>query len=94
MRGLLACLLGAAAAHAALAQDRSITAPASATVGAPVVISWQGAADPRDFITLVPSGAPEGRYEGYDYTSKSPVTLKAPQQPGNYEIRYLAAASP
>ena len=94
MRGLLACVLTAAATHAALAQDRSISAPASATVGAPIEVAWRGAANARDFITLVPSGAAEGRYDGYEYTSQSPVTLKAPQQPGNYELRYLAADSP
>ena len=94
MRALLACVLGAVAAQSVLAQSRSISVPASATVGAPIEIGWQGAADPRDFITIVPPDAPEGRYAGYEYTSKTPVTLKAPQQPGNYEIRYLAAASP
>jgi hypothetical protein len=94
MRALLACLVGAAVAHAALAQERSITVPASAAVGAPIEVAWQGAADARDFITIVPSDAPEGRYAGYEYTRQSPVTLKAPQQPGNYEVRYLAAASP
>src|SRR5690606_1735915 len=73
---------------------RSLSAPASATVGAPVEVAWQGAADARDFITIVPAGAPEGQYQGYQYTAKSPVTLTAPAQPGSYEIRYLAAASP
>jgi hypothetical protein len=92
-----ASLLGfgcAVLAQLALAQERAITAPASATVGAPVEVGWQGAADARDFITIVPSGAPEGRYAGYEYTRASPVTLTAPQEPGNYEVRYLGAASP
>jgi hypothetical protein len=93
-RALLACFSAAAAASGALAQDRTLSAPSSVTVGAKVVVEWRGAADARDFITIVPSGAPEGRYAGYEYARQSPVTLTAPQEPGSYEVRYLAAASP
>ena len=91
---LLVGVVSIVAAQLALAQSRTLTAPASATVGAKVEVAWQGAADARDFITIVPSDAPEGRYLGYEYTRQSPVALKAPPQPGNYEVRYLAAASP
>lgn len=94
LRVLLVGIASAAAAQLALAQGRTLTAPASATVGANVEVGWQGAAEARDFITIVPSDAPEGRYLGYQYATKTPVTLKAPQQPGSYEVRYLAAASP
>lgn len=94
MRALLVTIVALVAAQFAFAQSRTLSAPASATVGAPVEVAWQGAADARDFITIVPAGAPEGQYQGYQYTAKSPVTLTAPAQPGSYEIRYLAAASP
>ena len=93
MRALV-FLAAVATAQLALAQERTLTAPASVPVGAAVEVAWQGAADPRDFITIVPVGEAEGRYGGYSYTNKSPVTLTAPPQPGNYELRYLAAASP
>jgi hypothetical protein len=93
-RVLLVASAAYAAAPLASAQSRTITVPASATVGADFDVAWQGAADARDFITIVPSDTPEGRYLAYQYTTKTPVTLKAPQQPGNYEVRYLAAASP
>jgi hypothetical protein len=75
-------------------QSRTLSAPASAAVGADIEVAWQGAADARDFITIVPVGAPDGRYLAYQYTTKTPVTLKAPQQAGSYELRYLGAASP
>jgi hypothetical protein len=88
--GFVAAIL----AHSAFAQSRTLTAPTSATVGAEVEVAWTGAADARDFITIVPSDAPEGRYLAYQYATKTPLTLKAPPQPGNYEVRYLAAASP
>ena len=93
-RVLLVCSVASMVAPLALAQSRTISVPASATVGADFDVAWQGTADARDFITIVPSDTPEGRYLAYQYTTKTPVTLKAPQQPGNYEVRYLAAASP
>ena len=96
-RALLVCSLGLGAlgvAQLARAQSRTMSVPTSATVGAAFDVAWQGEADARDFITIVPSDAPEGRYLAYQYTTKTPVTLKAPPQPGNYEVRYLAAASP
>lgn len=93
MRALVA-FAALAAAPLALAQERSLTAPANAAVGAAVEIAWQGPADARDFITIVPSDAPAGRYLAYEYATASPVTLTAPQEPGSYEIRWLGAASP
>jgi hypothetical protein len=94
VRALIACVSLVGAGQLAWSQDRSIAAPASATVGARIEVAWRGEADERDFIAIVPADAPEGRYLGYEYTRRNPVTLTAPQQPGNYEVRYLAAASP
>ncbi len=94
MRALIVSLAAIAAALCAFGQDRSLTAPASAEVGSPVEIAWQGAADARDFITIVTRDTPEGRYAQYEYTRQSPVTLTAPQQPGEYELRFLSAATP
>jgi hypothetical protein len=91
---VLTCVAALAAGLPAFAQDRTLSVPSSAAVGAKVVVAWQGAADARDFITIVPADAPEGRYGGYEYARQSPVALTAPQQPGSYEVRYLGAASP
>jgi hypothetical protein len=79
---------------AAAAQEATLAGPASASAGSEFTVAWSGAADPRDFITIVPVDTPEGRYEAYAYARDNPVTLAAPQQPGRYELRYLAAASP
>lgn len=76
------------------AQDVTLTAQEQATVGAPVEVQWQGGTGERDFITIVAADAPEGKYEAYQYTARSPVSLVAPPTPGAYEIRYLGAASP
>ncbi|MEJ1961138.1 MAG: hypothetical protein WDO56_06170 [Gammaproteobacteria bacterium] len=68
----------------------SVSAPASVGVGASFEIKWTGPNNARDFITVVKAGAPEKHYEAYAYTSVgNPVELRAPEQPGDYELRYL-----
>jgi hypothetical protein len=93
-RGIATALLAVLPAAGALAQDITLTAPAQAAVGAAVQVDWQGGGAPQDFITIVAAGTPEGRYDQYQYARQSPVTLVAPASPGDYEIRYLGAATP
>lgn len=76
------------------AEDVTLDAPESAIVGAPLTVRWQGGGGTRDFITIVAADAPEGSYQGYQYTRQSPVTLTVPPTPGAYEIRYLGEAAP
>ena len=72
----------------------SVSAPASVGVGANFKIQWSGPNNPRDFITVVKAGTPETHYDGYAYTSVgNPVELRAPEQAGDYEIRYLTGQS-
>ncbi len=67
----------------------ALTVPPSASVGAPVEIEWSGPNNPQDFISIDQAGAPERTYGPYAYTSKgSPVTVRAPEQAGAYEVRY------
>jgi hypothetical protein len=68
----------------------SVAAPATVGVGANFKIKWEGPNNPRDFITIVKAGTPERRYEAYAYTNAgNPVELRAPEQAGEYEVRYL-----
>ena len=76
------------------AQEMTLDAPESAIVGASLEASWAGEANPRDFITIVPAEAPEGKYDDYQYAEKNPVGLTVPPTPGRYEVRYLGAAAP
>lgn len=76
------------------AQQVTLTAPEQANVGAPVEVRWEGGSDQRDFITIVAPDTKEGTYAAYQYANKNPVMLVAPADPGQYEVRYLAAASP
>lgn len=74
-----------------VAVSASVTASASAAIASAISIEWQGPNHPLDFITLVPVDSAEGNYDAYTYTSKgNPLTITAPAQPGNYEIRYLS----
>lgn len=71
------------------AVSATVEVQASADAGTPFVVHWTGPNNPKDFITLVKTGAPEKSYGQYVYTHEgSPVTLKAPDEPGDYEIRY------
>ena len=72
----------------------SLTSPASATAGSTVTFQATGSGNPRDFVTIVPKGAPEGQYFDYFYVENREKVLEMPSKPGDYEIRLLAADSP
>jgi hypothetical protein len=72
----------------------SLTIPPQVAAGAQFPVAWKGPGSPRDFITLVKAGTPPKQYERYEYTAKgSPLQLRAPDQAGEYEVRYLTAQS-
>lgn len=67
----------------------TLTVPAEIEVGSSFEVAWAGPDSSGDYITIVPSGAPEGFWADYQYTSAgNPLTLVAPFKPGSYEIRY------
>jgi hypothetical protein len=58
--------------------------------GAKLVVPWEGPNNKLDFITLVKKGTPEKKWGHYVYTERgSPATLNVPDEPGEYEVRYL-----
>jgi hypothetical protein len=69
----------------------SLEAPATVTEGAAFEVRFEGTGNPGDFLTVVPEGTPERKYEDYAYARGGTVQLKAPEAPGDYEIRYLTA---
>ena len=70
----------------------TVAGPARVAAGARFAVTWKGPDNARDFITLVKKGTPDKRYERYAYTAKgSPLELTAPDEPGEYELRYLTA---
>ena len=72
-----------------VAAEFAIGGPESVPAGRPFEIPWVGPDGDRDYLTIVPADAPDGRYTNYAYTAEgSPAKLHAPIQPGDYEIRY------
>jgi hypothetical protein len=68
--------------------------PAQVAAGGKVAVAWKGPNNDRDFISIVKTGTPERQYGAYEYTSKgSPLELPVPDQPGDYEVRYLTGQS-
>jgi Ca-activated chloride channel family protein len=82
------------AAYAAGAdRPASLDAPAEAPAGSRVVIKWTGPGNSMDRIGVVPAGAPDATFpKGLPcYPAAShPATLRLPEQPGEYELRYLS----
>ncbi len=62
--------------------------PLAADSGAEVVISWNGPANDKDFISIDPADSDDRKYGKYAYAKSSPVKIRAPEQPGQYLIRY------
>jgi Mg-chelatase subunit ChlD len=72
----------------------SLTSPPTATAGSKVTFQVTGSGNPRDFVTIVPKGTPEGQYRDYFYLENREKVLDLPSKPGEYEVRLLAADSP
>jgi len=72
------------------AVSASLEAPAEVGAGAEFKVHWEGPDNKKDFITVVETDADDRTYGNYTYTREgSPLKLLAPDEPGNYEIRYL-----
>lgn len=68
----------------------SMTVPERALAGERFPVGWTGAINPRDYITIVPQGTPEGEYGNYvTVHDKSEDMLQAPAETGLYEVRYM-----
>ncbi len=70
--------------------EARLDAPASARVGDSIEVSWTGPGGDHDFLTVVPSGAPEHDYRQHVAVGAGgPVPLVAPDDPGGWEVRYV-----
>lgn len=68
----------------------TVLGPAQATTGAAFDVSWSKTIDPRDMVAIVPTGSDEGTRATYLRTEeRTEGSLKAPAEPGLYEIRYI-----
>ena len=76
----------------------TLEAPAEVSAGSEFKVYWTGPDNRQDFITIIVATADERKYKNYTYTKRSKddrdgrqyVNLKAPDDAGSYEIRYLS----
>ncbi|PQO24565.1 hypothetical protein C2I36_01605 [Rhodobacteraceae bacterium WD3A24] len=72
----------------------SVSGPDEAVAGSTIEVEWDGPDNPRDYITVVEAGAPEGEYLDYTRTSRgSPVSIQLPDALGAHELRYVVQQS-
>jgi len=77
-----------------LANTATVSAAASVEGGTEFPVEWTGPSNPVDFVTIVPVGADRREHLHYAYTRDgTPVVLKAPLDPGAYELRYMTGGS-
>ncbi len=73
-----------------ISAEVTITGPDVVRAETTMQIAWTGAVHPQDYVTIVPAGADEGSYTDYiRVRDAGQGTLKAPAEPGLYEIRYV-----
>lgn len=73
-----------------LAVEASLSAAPEGRAGTAITITWTGPNYAGDYITIVPANRPDGEFGEYLRTNTgSPLDLKAPDQPGDCEIRYM-----
>jgi Ca-activated chloride channel family protein len=76
----------------------TVEAPSEVVAGSEFKVLWTGPDNRQDFITIIQANANEGKYKNYTYTKRAKkdrdgnlyVNLKAPDDAGSYEVRYLS----
>jgi hypothetical protein len=72
------------------AVEATLDAPAQVAAGAKFSVKWTGPNNDRDYVAYGNAARP---YISYEYTKAgSPLELTAPDEPGQYELRYFMAA--
>jgi Ca-activated chloride channel family protein len=71
-----------------------LQAPASVPASSDFDVEWEGPGERTDFLTVVRPDASEGSYRQLALvTSANPVSLRAPEAAGEWEIRYVDGAT-
>ncbi len=65
----------------------------SVAAGTTFEVTWTGSNGPKDYVTIMPTGAANWSGEPYFYTADAnPGKLVAPMTAGAFELRYIAGA--
>jgi len=68
--------------------------PTAVTAGSPFEVTWEGPANPDDYISIAEKGTDDNAYADRTFTGNgSPLTVRVPDNPGAYEVRYVMAQS-
>lgn len=68
----------------------TVSAPATVIAGSQFEVSWTGAVNENDYVTIVPIGTEEGEHDNYVVVrSHESKELQAPADVGMYEVRYI-----
>ncbi len=72
------------------AAEATLTGPGEVPAGAEFEVSWTGPGAKTDYLVVVEAGAPKTATGNFTYINKgNPVTLRAPDALGAYEVRYI-----
>jgi Ca-activated chloride channel homolog len=70
--------------------EASVSIPATAAAGEDLLVEWTGPDYHRDYIAVAEVGADAREHINFTYTRNgSPLKLKLPSEPGEYEVRYI-----
>ncbi|MBO9464900.1 VWA domain-containing protein [Tropicibacter sp. R15_0] len=69
----------------------AITVPAQAEIGETIDVTWSGPGNQGDFISVKEAGGDVWGINSRDVAEGSPLKLRMPHKPGDYEIRYQLA---
>lgn len=69
----------------------SITVPAQAEIGQIIDVTWDGPGNQGDFLSVKEAGGDVWGINSRDVAEGSPLKLRMPHKPGDYEIRYQLA---
>ncbi len=77
-------------------ESATLTGPEHAAAGSQVQIKWSGPGNQADFISIDPVGSDDQKYGPYAYAvaaaKADPVEIRAPQESGDYVVRYHMGA--
>lgn len=77
----------------------SLIAPAQAPVVSNIAVTWQGPADPGDYVVFLAANDPQATELGYAWVRRSEkdvadpaaaLSVRTPPEPGEYRLRYIS----
>ena len=71
----------------------TLNVPSSVPAGSQFEVVVEGPNNKGDYVTIVPVDFPDGQHAAYFYADRSSRTLRAPDEPGDYEVRYVTNQS-